>query len=541
MTQCWTGRIFCRRSCSPTTPATTSPSPQHHLSCCSVKNPDCCHFQIRTYEDSTTASLPLQSDTSFFKKSVFLAKNIASDRSAKIIDNFDKTALPHDFNINDLVWFEDFAPLGKNPKLTPKWQGLAKITEINDTNARLQLPNGKTKVYNVMRLKKFFAPPANSNNDTDAQHSELDFKSELRITGPVTRAMKKLIQQKEATEMAISVLCDLSKQHCSMCEWEEEFSDNPLLFDPVFAQRYIAERKSWLINKQSMFAKCKLQLGEHLIDHNVQNAANLISAASDSLQNLLSKQFFDEAMSNDLMIIKQMISDERNASDNLINVHKNSENLFNVHKNSENLINSHTDKPSDEIFLISESLRKPLLNVANKLLGRQCLNFEQLTPPEQQLWNKFEKSDIYEFLTGERDTVPEFCNNWLTFSASPKVTIDTERIAAHLTPVQNPQVPASIRSFSASVPSSPLRTLRDRKTKIDYRALHLGQTIKQDIQQAAQEVKQKCKQMKKYVRKSAKATVTKLAPGAFLPKQQTPASTPVSPRPSSSSSWTFWP
>jgi hypothetical protein len=57
-----------------------------------------------------------------------------------------------------------------------------------------------------------------------------------------------------------------------MCEWEQECSDNPLLFDPVFARRYISERKNWLINKQSMCAKCKLQLGEHLIDHYAQNA-----------------------------------------------------------------------------------------------------------------------------------------------------------------------------------------------------------------------------------------------------------------------------
>ncbi len=57
--------------------------------------------------------------------------------------------------------------------------------------------------------------------------------------------------------------------------------------------------------------------------------------------------------------------------------------------------------------------------------------------------------------------------------------------------------------------------LRDRKTKVNYRALHLGQTIKQDIQHVAQEVKQKCKQMRKSVRKSAKATITKLAPGAL--------------------------
>jgi len=51
--------------------------------------------------------------------------------------------------------------------------------------------------------------------------------------------------------------------------------------------------------------------------------------------------------------------------------------------------------------------------------------------------------------------VPEFCNNWLTFSASPKVTIDAEKIAAWLTPVANPQVQATLRSFSASAPSSP--------------------------------------------------------------------------------------
>jgi len=74
-----------------------------------------------------------------------------------------------------------------------------------------------------MRLKKFFAPPPDSLGNKDAQHSDLDFKSEPKITGPVTRAMKKFMQQKEVIEMAISVLCDLTKQHCSMCEWEQEF------------------------------------------------------------------------------------------------------------------------------------------------------------------------------------------------------------------------------------------------------------------------------------------------------------------------------
>jgi len=61
---------------------------------------------------------------------------------------------------------------------------------------------------------------------------------------------------------------------------------------------------------------------------------------------------------------------------------------------NDNLISAQSKQKSDEIFLINESLRKPLSNVANKHLGRQHLNFDQLTPSEQELWNKFEKSDI---------------------------------------------------------------------------------------------------------------------------------------------------
>jgi hypothetical protein len=275
-----------------------------------------------------------------------------------------------------------------------------------------------------------------------------------------------------------------------------------------------------------MCARCKLQYGEHLIDQNAQNTANLISAADNSLQNLISKKFFDEATFKDLLQVQNLIKNAREASDNLIIAQPDSENLINA--------------PTNEIFLISESLREPLLNVANKLLGRQRLSFEQLTPPEQELWTKFETSDIYKFLTGETNTVPEFCHNWLTFSGKPKVNIDVDKIAQSLTPIPVDQLPPAIQR-TLSAPTPPTHNLRERKSKIDYKALHLGQQIKSDIQHAAQEVKQKCKQMKKSVRKSAKATVTKLAPGAFSPKLQPPVSAPASPRPSSSSSWTFWP
>jgi hypothetical protein len=88
-----------------------------------------------------------------------------------------------------------------------------------------------------------------------------------------------------------------------------------------------------------------------------------------------------------------------------------------------------------------------------------------------------------------------------------------------------------------SAPSPIQHFLSERKNKVNYRALHLGQ----EIQQVTQEIKQKCKSMGKSVRKSAKAAVTKLAPGAFSKKPANPATAPSSPHSTSSSSWKFWP
>jgi hypothetical protein len=434
--------------------------------------------------------------------------------------------------------------LGKNAKLTQKWLGPAKITEINDTNARIQLPNGKTKIINIMRIKKFFQQTSDKDESKTVSGSpDLDFNSKSEISGPVTRAMKKLLEQQNATNLAISVLCDLSKKHCSMCEWEQECSDNPLLLDPIFARQYIKERQSWLINKQSICAKCKLQLGEHLLDN---------QAASNSIHH----QCHDFSKSAKINIAT---SDKKKFSDNFPFQELNSKELIKKQNelrhaaqnearafNQDDEINQHDEIESDEInadgeiFLINEALREPLMHIANKLLGRQRLNFEQLTSPEQQLWSLFETSDIFKFLTGETDTVPQF-ENFLTFGATPKVNIDIQRIAQNLHPVptQNHQ-PGAVQK-ALSTPTQVSHFLRERKEKVNYKALHLGQQIKQDLQNAAQEAKGKCKAMKKSVRKSAKAAVTKLAPGAFSPKQETPASAPASPRPSSSSSWTFWP
>ncbi len=82
---------------------------------------------------------------------------------------------------------------------------------------------------------------------------------------------------------------------------------------------------------------------------------------------------------------------------------------------------------------IAESLREPLMKIAQKLLISDKATFEQLTATEKHLWTRFETADIYRFLTGEEDTVPEFQYNWTsvpklqplgppTMSAAPNPT-----------------------------------------------------------------------------------------------------------------------
>jgi hypothetical protein len=61
---------------------------------------------------------------------------------------------------------------------------------------------------------------------------------------------------------------------------------------------------------------------------------------------------------------------------------------------------------------IAESLHEPLMKIAQKLLISDKATFEQITTTELNLWTRFETADIYRFLTGEEDTVPEFQYNW---------------------------------------------------------------------------------------------------------------------------------
>ncbi len=62
----------------------------------SFQNPD---IQRLHYGESTSAEW-----YQLLQKIFFLAKNISDEQGAKIKDNFDKSATPHSYHIDDLVW-----------------------------------------------------------------------------------------------------------------------------------------------------------------------------------------------------------------------------------------------------------------------------------------------------------------------------------------------------------------------------------------------------------------------------------------------------
>ena len=103
--------------------------------------------------------------------------------------------------------------LGKNPKLTPKWLGPYKIVDLNDNNAKLEIKSNKFKVVNCSRLKPFLenidkrvCPEETRPFQGDPSLFE-DTNANIP-NRPLTRALKKLIDYKNAATMAISLLQD---------------------------------------------------------------------------------------------------------------------------------------------------------------------------------------------------------------------------------------------------------------------------------------------------------------------------------------------
>ena len=155
--------------------------------------------------------------------------------------------------------------------------------------------------------------------------------------------------------------------------------------------------------------------------------------------------------------------------------------------------------------------------VASKLLSSEHLTLEQLSSDEQNLWNSYNNADIYEFLTLEKDTIPEFQFDWI----KPEPTLHCpENLRDFFTPPREdtqPQQPHTVQAQPAPLPQQPPslivpptppaarasnRVLRT-KAPVDYKELHTG-------------IKRKCKSLQR----KAQVVVTKLAPGAFSARRE---------------------
>jgi hypothetical protein len=190
-----------------------------------------------------------------------------------------------------------------------------------------------------------------------------------------------------------------------------------------------------------------------------------------------------------------------------------------------------------KISAIKEELRLKLTSIASKLVSSEHFHFCHLSEEEQHLWRQFDNEEVYKFITGEEDTLPEFQYDWIEpCQLAVHLPQDLQRFLLDLQhpvdqnklPAQLPSAPAAQQPPPAAAPparvnqplpaqdqqpvpgpsglqtSTHLHDLRNKK-KVDYKELHTG-------------VKSRCRKL----RRQAKAVVTKLAPGAFSPKQPPP-------------------
>jgi len=192
------------------------------------------------------------------------------------------------------------------------------------------------------------------------------------------------------------------------------------------------------------------------------------------------------------------------------------------------------------IGAINEVLRSQLTSIASELLNSEHSKLEDLCVEEQKLWTSFDNSNIYEFITGEPDTLPEFQFNWIqpcqlavhlppgvVFASHKdlqpppdrnKPPVQPEQLAAQpaqpaqpavppvqpvqpavqLQPPQDQQPIAGPSGLQHQTHQHDLRPCPD----LNYKELHTG-------------IKQRCRKL----HHQAKAMVTKLVRGSVSPKQ----------------------
>ncbi len=318
--------------------------------------------------------------------------------------------MPHKFKIGDKVLISNDFYVGKNPKLAPTFTGPGEIIDINDTNAKVKI-NNKIKILNVNKLKLFL-----QDHESEQDEAFLDYNfNDTSSDKPLTRARAKLINYKNAAQLALLMLKEeggysdfekiesLCSEPCPSCDTENEyFKLNP--------------------PKRNFTQKC--------------------NSCGELLKLFLKLKEREEQCYQ----LKQQIHFARQ--------HR----LHQINQN--NQIKSVDTKLKTGI---AESLCEPLMKIVQQLLISDKATFEQLTPTEQKLWTTFETADIYRFLTGEEDTVPEFQYNWTTVprlqpldpTNAPIIPANTAPPAAPPVPPLPPASPPSSDTNASPATSSP--------------------------------------------------------------------------------------
>jgi transposase InsO family protein len=489
-----------------------------------------------------------------------LAHQTANEQGEKYKNSYDKNTALHTFAIGQKVWLSDTTSIGKNAKLAPNWVGPYEIVDVNDTNAKLKIKN-KLKIVNIARLKPFMEETKTCLSQDNSRSSQSDpglsqDQQDQTLSRPMTRAFKKLTDLKNAASLAISLLADDKEEECYGNIFSENFDKNHCSNCRNGIRNFLKMPNLKQFLQQFYVGPiCSTDSAENIFPLNVElllkETKNNVHSRTETAaeENLIKKDA-------DRPNIELLLKTKNNV--HLTTDPLNNKTLFFQTKN--NVISKADQQKQDqaEISAIKEELRSSLLSIASKLLASEHTRLHHLSKAEQQLWNSFEKADIYEFLTGEKDCIPEFQFNWFSPEAPairqvfpqpqppPAVPLPAAQPAPPVLPAPPaipvplpPEVPApavppdalplqhqarvpaqyqalvhqEVHLAEAPQPQVPQgqkvinsdRVLRD-KVPINYQEMHTG-------------VKKKCRSLQR----KAKAVVTKLAPGSFSPKAEGPS------------------
>jgi hypothetical protein len=180
------------------------------------------------------------------------------------------------------------------------------------------------------------------------------------------------------------------------------------------------------------------------------------------------------------------------------------------------------------ILVLKKVFRSSLTSIASKRLSNEHIKLQDLSVEEQNLWQSFDNSDIYKFISGEPDCLPKFQFNWIAPC----------QLAAHLPPgytltqltppppqpdlvkqlVQQAHQPAQPPVAPDQPPEPPVPPEQVEQQPVpgpSTKHKHNLRPLKEiDYKELNTRVKSICCSLCQ----KAKAVVTKLAPGAFSPK-----------------------